>query len=160
MMALFIHRFFAAVILAGVFAVIIGGAAFANEGFTDLHKAARDGDIAEVNRLIDDGADVNAKDIYDFTPLHAVAIYGQTETAIVLIKAGAIIDAKDHRGGTPLHAAVFNGESETMLVLIKWGANLYARTNEGKTPLDIAREKHGKDSKIVRLLEEKMILLV
>ncbi|MGI9337846.1 MAG: ankyrin repeat domain-containing protein [Gammaproteobacteria bacterium] len=135
--------FFAAAVLAGLFA-IIGGAAFADGdlsalhyvasfGHSDillsfavpvsvLHLAVKKGDIAEVKRLIADGANVNAKDNFDMTPLHWAAHKGKTEIADALIKAGA---------------------------------NVFTRTNAGFTALNFA-ERHGENSKIACFLRKAM----
>ena len=63
------------------FAAIIGTSAFAEGGLSPLHRAAGNGDIAEVKRLIDGGADINAKVKFDLTPLYYAAREGQTETS-------------------------------------------------------------------------------
>ena len=105
------------------FAAIIGSNAFANNHYPPLHLAAMNGNIAEIKRLIDDGADVNAKTEYGQTPLHFAAVNGHTETALALIKAGADINAKQKDGWTPLHFAARQGHTETALALIKAGAS-------------------------------------
>jgi len=38
-----------------------------------LHDAARDGDLAQVEKLVEQGEDVNSKDQNKFTPLHKAA---------------------------------------------------------------------------------------
>lgn len=60
-----------------------------------LHEAAMDGDIAEINRLIDDGLDVNEKGNYGVTPLHSAAYWGKTETALSLVNAGGECQCKN-----------------------------------------------------------------
>ncbi|MGI9338458.1 MAG: ankyrin repeat domain-containing protein [Gammaproteobacteria bacterium] len=116
-------------------AAIIGGAAFADDGKTDLHWAALLGKVAEVNRLINGGADVNTKDNGGKTPLHGAAREGITETALALIKVGADVNAKDNGGETPLHGAAERGTTEIALALIKAGADVNAKDNDGNTPL-------------------------
>ena len=39
---------------------------------TPLHEAAESGNVAELTRLIEAGADVNAQNKFGMTPLHAV----------------------------------------------------------------------------------------
>ena len=77
------------------------------------------GGIAEVKRLIDSGADVNAKDKDGWTALHSAAEQGQTAIAAALIKARVDIHAKDKWDLTPLHTAAQFGQTETVLALIK-----------------------------------------
>ena len=138
------------------FAAIIGGGAFANSHLPPLHQAAENGDIAEVKRLIDDGADIHAKTIFGRMPLHYAAQEGQTETALALIKAGADIHAKTKLSGLmPLHVAAQEGQTETALALVKAGADIHAKTEypgsmalhsaaqEGQTKTALALIKAG-----------------
>ncbi|MGI9337731.1 MAG: ankyrin repeat domain-containing protein [Gammaproteobacteria bacterium] len=99
-----IRNFIVVAILAGLF-VIIGGAAFADDGSTPLHQAAEDGNITEVKRLIAGGVDIEAKTNTGYTPLLAAAWYGQTETAPALVKAGADVFARGD-GEMPLDIAI------------------------------------------------------
>jgi len=68
---------------------------------TDLHGAAGAGDLAKVQKLIADGANVNAKDHWGRTPLHAAAAGGHGEVVEVLVRCGARIDSEDPAGLTP-----------------------------------------------------------
>ena len=109
---------------------------------------------ADVQAMIDAGADVNAKDNDGFTRLHAAAKDGNAEMIPVLVKAGADVHAKDNICWTPLHWAAGNGKAEVIPVLVKAGADVHAKDKFGKTPLDWAKlekrwnaarllEKHG-----------------
>ena len=80
------------------FAAVIGSTAFADNHLPPLHQAVADGNIAEVKRLIDGGADINAKEEDGLTPLHIAAFAGQTKIALALIKVGADIHAKEKEG--------------------------------------------------------------
>ena len=92
-------------------------------------------DFAEINRLINEGADINTKSKKGFTPLHYAAKEGETEFANTLIKAGADIDAKTNKGWTALHLSAGQGQIEIALALIKAGAGVNAKSNNGETPL-------------------------
>jgi len=79
-----------------------------------------------LRRLIDGGADLNAKDDQDgWTALHWVAFLGSVEAVRALLDAGAEIDAMDGNGYTPLFvAAHMRRGRDAAKELILRGANL------------------------------------
>lgn len=92
-----------------------------------LHAAAEAGDLALVRKLLDKGADVNAKDWrhQNSTPLHLAACYGHTDVARLLLERGAEADAPSddqHRAYTPLHGAAVKGHAEVAKLLLERGA--------------------------------------
>ena len=84
-----------------------------------LHEAARLGQTETVIALIDEGADILAKDDDGNTPLHLATSSGQTETVIALIDRGANVNTRDKDGNTPLHIATSSGQTETAIALIR-----------------------------------------
>ena len=50
--------------------------------------------------LLEDGADVKARDEARQTPLHMAAIFGHVRVASLLLDAGAEVDGKDRNGQT------------------------------------------------------------
>ena len=113
-----------------------------NDGYTPLHSAVRDNNAAEAKRLIDNGADVNARDNFDGTPLHHIA---DVEVAKLLIDNGADVNAKGRYGHTLLHhittwATRYSNAVEIAKLLIDNGADVNARDEDGRTPL---RETRG-----------------
>ena len=96
---------------------------------------------ADMQAMIDAGADVNAKNKYGLTPLHWVVVAGNAEMISVLIKAGANVHAKNKYGLTPLHSAVKFRNAEVIPVLIKANAYIEAIDNKGCTPLQTAYAK-------------------
>jgi ankyrin repeat protein len=56
---------------------------------SDLLEAAEAGDTARVEQLLEQGADVNAKDKDGYTALMLAAFSGHTETVKTLLDAGA-----------------------------------------------------------------------
>ena len=124
---------------------------FCEGDLSPLHQAAADGDIAEVKRLIDGGADIDVKTNDGDTPLHSAAWFGQTETALALINAGADINAKENDGWTPLHIAAQEGQTEIALALIKAGADIHGTDRDGWTPLHLAACK-GQTETIIALI--------
>ena len=113
-------------------------------GETPLQLAARYSHNEIVELLIDNGADVNAKDVNGNTPLHLAALFGRKEVIELLIANGAAVNVKGgNLGGMPLHHAAFNGHKEIVELLIAKGADVNAKNEDGDTPLDQAiRYKH------------------
>src|ERR1700755_1915293 len=93
-------------------------------GRTPLHYAARDGDAALVERLIAEGADVDALDVNRWTPLHFAAQAISPAVAAKLIDAGANVATRDRFGNTPLFRAVFSsdGDGSVIELLLSAGA--------------------------------------
>ena len=90
---------------------------------TLLHWAAQNGYADVVHILIENGADVYAKnrvyakDRNGNTPLHWAAQNGYTDVVQVLIGNGADVFAKDRNGNTPLHWAISNGHTDLVDIL-------------------------------------------
>jgi ankyrin repeat protein len=76
-----------------------------------VHRAAKDGDVGAIQKLLDAGAHVNTLlDSYDLTALHYAAWHGRTAAAFELIQRGAAIDARNRDQKTPLHLCAGNGK--------------------------------------------------
>ena len=65
-------------------------------------EAATNGKADEVNRLIDEGADPNAKNSGGLTALHRAVFYGHKDVVRVLLDRGANPNATQNDGWTPL----------------------------------------------------------
>lgn len=90
-----------------------------------LFRAVHEGRAEEILRLIDEGADVNARDAaFWSTPLHAAARDGDTAIAGLLIDKGADVDAMDGDGHSPLCLAAALGHAETARLLVDRGASV------------------------------------
>jgi ankyrin repeat protein len=75
-------------------------------GDTPLHVAAEFQRSGHVQPLLQNGADVDARDNGRATPLHRAASKGDIEIIGLLLNAGADVNAKDCLGQTPLRIAV------------------------------------------------------
>ena len=84
---------------------------FSLNGFASaepLNEAAKEGDLDEVKRLIEDGANIEAKDASSATPLYNAVDRGHKELAELLILKGANINVNCTDGYTPLHLSLIH----------------------------------------------------
>jgi len=127
-----------------------------------LSKAARDGDAAEVRRLLAATTPVRTADEIN-GPLWHVA-FSDAPTAIRLSIAGLLLDAgaspRHHHQNqtTALHAAAWRGPLTMVELLIRRGALSWMRDLDGREPLDYARDGVAADKDaIVDLLDRPVI---
>jgi len=90
-------------------------------GTTPLGRAVLAGFKEIVELLIAKGANVNAKDNWNWTPLHS-AVYGHKDIVELLITEGANVNARDGADRTPLFYAKDEGNAEIVELLGKHGA--------------------------------------
>ena len=101
---------------------------------TPLHHAAGFGDLETMKLLLDNGADVNAKNRLEGTPLHW-AVRSDEKTRL-LLEHGAEINSKTQNGSTPLYLASRRRDSHSVLrLLLDRGADPNIATMNGRTPL-------------------------
>ncbi|WP_264687663.1 MULTISPECIES: ankyrin repeat domain-containing protein [unclassified Wolbachia] len=100
----------------------------------DLMVAAAEGNLSKIIELINQGADVNAKD-RGLAPLHFAATYGQLNAVEKLIEEGADVNVKDALNLTPLFYAINYYKDKLNLIekLIKKGADVNAKSNIRRT---------------------------
>jgi ankyrin repeat protein len=120
---------------------------------TKLTDAARSRDTAEVRKLLEDGANPNAKDKNGRTPLMEASSGGYTDTVRVLLEKGADVNATDMVGWSALFWAAFSRRTETLRTLVAKGADVNLKDNEGRTALIWAASSGYTDT--VRALLEK-----
>src|SRR3990172_580959 len=113
-----------------------------------LHQAIRDGHLEIVQRLVTNGANINAKDNRGNAPLHIATRNRHLEIVQCLVMNGADINAQDHYGYTPLYIAACNGYLEILQCLVMNGADINAKDHDGYTPLYIAALLYHEDISI------------
>ncbi len=104
----------------------------------DLFEAAKAGDIATVQDLLDQGANINSSNKQGETALHAATSANQIQMANLLIAKGANVNSTTIGGWTPLHTAARVGASQVLSLLVAKGANLQAVNADGRTPEALA----------------------
>lgn len=158
--------------------------ASAADGRTPLHVAARDGDDAAVQQLLDRGAAIDAVDARGYTaltlavaghhagvvrallargasaspaqesPLIAAARAGDVDVVELLLDHGAPIEPRDHLGRGPLYWAAYLGHRAVVELLLDRGADVHARDQRGDTPLHGAAS-NVIDPEVLRVLIER-----
>lgn len=117
-----------------------------------LRSAAYDGDVKNLEKLIEKGVNLEARDSYKQTPLILAVRHGHETFVAALLKANVEVNAQDTYGQTALHHAAEWGFSKIISLLIAKGANLESRNDNGNTPLIFAVWK-GHEDAIEVLLE-------
>ena len=144
-------------------------------GDTALHVAGAAYRRDPAGRLVDEGADIHAKNRRGAEPLHYAVDGGpgsstwnpdaQATTVAYLIKAGADPNATDRSGVTPLHRAVRTRCAAAVQALLNGGADPRLKNKSGSTPMTLATQNTGRggsgsleskaqQEQIVRLLEQ------
>jgi ankyrin repeat protein len=121
---------------------------------TLLMTAAYEGNILEIEKLIKNGADVNAHNDVNNTALHFATgatpiqnqIYrGSPEAVNLLIKHGADVNSRNKTGITPLMDAVYNNNLESLKILLAHGADPNAQSKYMATALSEAIIRRYRD---------------
>ena len=96
----------------------------------NLFRAARYGDIANVRKYLDLGANIEVKDYRGLTSLQIACIYGHLDVVRLLLDRGANVDAAGGRTGqTSLIMASVEGNLDIVKELLDRGANIEAADN-------------------------------
>jgi ankyrin repeat protein len=104
-----------------------------------LHDAAAKDNIAEIERLVASGAEINEiPHPYTLTALATAAQAGSPQTLRKLVELGADLHKKGPQGATPLGAAVQSGQVENIRTLVELGARVDEFDNQLGTLLHLA----------------------
>ena len=92
-----------------------------------------------IGTLIDQGADIYAKDVQGETPLWIAAQIGHIEVVRLLIAKGVKnINQTNRKLYSPLHIAAFHGHLKTVIFLLENGGDPMIEASEGFTPFELA----------------------
>jgi ankyrin repeat protein len=122
------------------------------EGRDLLSVLAAKGPRSEVEKLLDNGDDVDSRDWNGRTPLSHAAEYRQYNISLLLRERGATVDTRDLMGRTPLSFAAESDCVAIVQLLLDAGADINSKCHNGRTPLSYAAEG-GNPQVIERLLQ-------
>ncbi|KAL0929893.1 ankyrin repeat and protein kinase domain-containing protein [Colletotrichum truncatum] len=120
-----------------------------SEGFTALHLAVLRRNVAAVEVLLSNGADVEATAPNDRRPLHMAVDERSSDIVQLLLSHNTVPDAKA-QGLAPLHSALLHADVDITRLLLEFGADIKAWTDDGREPLFLAVD--GGNASIVKLL--------
>ena len=100
-----------------------------------LSRASAKGDYQAVQKLVQNGVNINEADSNGSTPLMHAISERKVDVAKYLIESGADLKAKDKYGHDALIYAVENRQIEIMKLLIDKGADVDSRDIQGNVPL-------------------------
>ena len=113
-----------AVLVAIIIPVLVIGTDIVNaedKGMA-LRIAANSGQLAEVERLLSEGADIDARSDNGMTPLILASWRGHTKVVELLLREGADVYAETNTGSTALKLATERGHKEIVRMLQEAGA--------------------------------------
>ena len=125
---------------------------YSHDGWTPLHLAVYFNQNQVAERLIEEGANLNAiaQNAQGVSPLHSALANQNVRIAKMLVQRGADPGAASAAGFTPMHYVATYDLVEIGRMLLDRNVDVTAKTVDGRTPLDIAREKGSE--RVARML--------
>ena len=125
-----------------------------DQGYTQLYRAARNGETGRCQNLLNSGAKIDKPNLDGWTALHVAARWGHTTTVELLLANGANKTLKYSFGVTALELALQNKHEETAQRLacdrekLQWFRDERARlaAEKRKEEDELARKKKKLDS--------------
>ena len=134
------------ILCLGCFVCLMGGGQSAE---MSLHLAIRSGDSSVWKKLLEEGADINAKDSKGNSALHLAALHGQVDCVESLLKRGADANVLNDAEATPLLYGITR--IEIVEALLEHHADPNAKSKTGMTPL-LAAATRGQSFPIIKML--------
>ncbi len=120
---------------------------------SSLEKAARTGNVRQVQELIRQGINVNRASFYGReTALITAARAGKFDVVKILLDAGADVQARDGLGRTALMAAAAKGRASIVKLLLARGSSAILSDRYGDTPLTLAAQSGSPET--ISILKE------
>lgn len=119
----------------------------------DLLNATSKGDVPNVQLLLAQGVDANARDEEGWFPLLTAAISAPRDLVKALLDAGARVNAQAPDGSTALMKAVLWRRVEIARLLLEHGADLGITDDRGWTAVQLAR--HLEHQELMAMLERQ-----
>ena len=120
--------------------------------YTGLHAAAHRGDLATLEKLIAERADVNARDAYGRTPLHVATFARQRDVIRALAVAGADLSRLENDRYDAVTIAAVADDEDTLRVLLSLGASAKQVTSRYDGTALIAAAHVGHDGVVKQLI--------
>lgn len=124
----------------------------AEDGYTPLHLACREGNEDLVQKLINAGAQIDIPNVYFNTPLTLAAYYKHSRIVSKLLAAHANPEGNALAALSPLMNAAINNNVEGVTLLIKAGAQVNKKSKGQTTALHCAA-RNGHFNVIKALLD-------
>ena len=103
-----------------------------------LQQACKHGDIVEVRRLVEEGANIDKATTNGPTSLATAAVHGHLSVVQYLVECGADLDKARATSFTALYEAAYGGHLPIVRYLVERGADREKAAEDGTWPLLIA----------------------
>ena len=123
--------------------------------YDGLHLAAHNGDIAEAKKLIDNSADLEARDGAGRTPIIVAAFASHESMVELLQKAGADMNAMEHRAYDVVTIAAVANDLPMLDIVLELGANSGNVTSPYDGTALIAAAHLGHHQVVKKLIDAK-----
>lgn len=111
-----------------------------------LQEAANNGEIESVKKLLNEGAEIDSKNIFGETSLHIAARMGHDRVIDVLLEKAAKVNSINNSGETALHiVAQTNHVSSLERLLTTPEIDVHSKDREGNTALHLAAQVGNQD---------------
>jgi ankyrin repeat protein len=120
-------------------------------GFSPLHYACASKNLVQVLTLLEQGVDINSRDVYGETALHLATQNNSTDIAEALIHRKASVDILNDTRNSPIHVAAQHNFDSLVQMLLKAGADPCFKNIKGQLPSDLC--KHDDIKKTLQAAE-------